>query len=83
MSHRLVTQLVAAATLLCGRAAGAQYVSAAGLHRAATALTAQRVVDPSAAMVARSRVRGAARGALIGTAVGAAVGLVIVAATPH
>ena len=83
MSRLYITQLVAAATLLCGRAVGAQYASPAGLHHPAVADTAQHVVLPSAVTVDRSRLRGAARGALIGTGVGAAVGIVVVAATPH
>jgi hypothetical protein len=83
VSRRYITQLVAAATLLCGRAVGAQYASPAGLHRAAAPAATQHVVLPSAVTVDKSRLRGAARGALIGTGVGAAVGIVVVAATPH
>ena len=83
MSSRSIAQLVAAATLLCGRAVGAQYASPAGLQRAAAPATTQHVVLASEVTVDRSRLRGAARGALIGAGVGAAVGIVVVAATPH
>ena len=84
MARRSVLQLVIAATLLCGRAVGAQYATPATLHRAAAALPPTQAVIPlSAVTVDRSRLRGAARGALIGTGVGAAVGIVVVAATPH
>ena len=83
MSRRNITQLVAAATLLCGRAVGAQVASPAGLPRAAAPAATQDVIFPSAIPVDKSRLRGAARGALIGTGVGAAVGIVVVAVTPH
>ena len=83
MLRRYITQLVAAAALLCGRTVGAQYAAPAGLHRAAAPATTEPVVRPSPVAVDRSRLRGAARGALIGTGVGAAVGIIIVAVTPH
>lgn len=83
MSRRAIAQLVAVATLACGRAVGAQYASPAGLHRAEAPAATQPGVLPPAVTVDRARLRGAARGALIGTGVGAAVGIIVVAATPH
>lgn len=83
MSLRHLTQLVAAATLLFGRAAAAQHATPAGLHRAAATATTQHVVLAPEVTVDKARVRGAAHGALIGAGIGAAVGIVVVAATPH
>ena len=83
MSRRYIHQLLVMATLVCGRALGAQYPSPAGIHRAAAPGAPQHVGLPLEVTVDRSRLRGAARGALIGTGVGAAVGIVVVAATPH